>query len=198
LSLANDIKMVKEELNSEEKFFEKAVITEKFVKKYKNVIVATVVAVVVFAGANMAYDIHKQNNITAVNEALATLKKDAKNSDALLKIKSISPELYDVWRYSKAIADADMLTLKELKNSKAIMVSDLASYEEAQNTKDIKALDQYALKQGAVYKDLALVQSAIILMNEKKIEAAHAKLAMISENSSLSKIANALLHYGVK
>jgi len=35
LSLKQDIEMVKEELNSEEKFFEKAVLTERFVKKYK-------------------------------------------------------------------------------------------------------------------------------------------------------------------
>jgi len=198
LSLTNDIKMVKEELNSEEKFFEKAVITERFVKKYKKLIIATVVGVVVFAGGNMAYNIHKQNNITAVNEALATLSKDPKNSDALLKIKSISPELYDVWRYSKAVVAGDLLTLKELENSKAILISDLSTYEEAQNSQDVKALDEYALKQNAIYKDLALIQSAIVLMNKKEIEKAHAKLAMISQNSALSKIANALLHYGVK
>jgi hypothetical protein len=190
--------MVKEELNSEEKFFEKAVITEKFIKKYKKLIISVVVGVVVIAGANMAYEIHKQNNIDAVNEALSVLQNDSKNSDALLKIKSISPELYDVWRYSKAVADEDVLTLKELKNSKAIMISDLSSYEEAQNKQDVKALDKYALKQGAVYKDLALVQSAIVLMSEKKIEEAHAKLGMISDTSSLSKVANALMHYGVK
>jgi hypothetical protein len=38
LSLKENINMVREELNSEEKFFEKAVITEKFVKKYKNLL----------------------------------------------------------------------------------------------------------------------------------------------------------------
>ena len=35
MSLKEELEMVKEELSSEEKFFEKAVITEKFVKKYK-------------------------------------------------------------------------------------------------------------------------------------------------------------------
>ena len=35
LSLKTDIEMVKDELTSEEKFFEKAVVTEKFIKKYK-------------------------------------------------------------------------------------------------------------------------------------------------------------------
>jgi len=45
LSLKNNIEMVKEELNSEEKFFEKAVITEKFVKKYKNLLIGSVIAI---------------------------------------------------------------------------------------------------------------------------------------------------------
>ncbi len=197
MSLKNDIEMVKEELNSEEKFFERAVVTEKFVKKYKNIIISTVVAVVIIAGVNIAYDMHKQNNIIAVNKALSLLET-TNDKQALLEIKDISPELYDVWRYSKAVTDKDIATLKELENSKTVMLSDLAYYEEAQNSQDLKALDSYSLKQGSIYKDLALVQSAIILMNDKKIEKAHAKLAMISQDSSLNKIANALLHYGVK
>ena len=37
VSLKENIEMVKNELNSEEQFFEKAVQTERFVKKYKKV-----------------------------------------------------------------------------------------------------------------------------------------------------------------
>ena len=46
MSLKDNIEMVKEELNSEEKFFERSVITERFVKKYKNAIIASVVVIV--------------------------------------------------------------------------------------------------------------------------------------------------------
>ena len=56
LSLKENIDMVKQELNSEEKFFEKAVITEKFVKKYKNMMIASVVAIVVLVAANIGYE----------------------------------------------------------------------------------------------------------------------------------------------
>jgi hypothetical protein len=198
LSIKNDINMVKEELNSEEKFFEKAVMTEKFVKKYKNVMIASVVALVVLVGANIAYDINKQSQITAANEALAALSKDAKNNEALLTLKSISPDLYDVWVYSNAVATKDLVMMKELTKSSALMVGDLATYELAQESKDIASLDSYASKQNAVYKDLALVQSAIILMNDSQLEKAHEKLSKIPADSSLSKIAQALLHYGVK
>jgi len=198
LSLKNDIEMVKEELNSEEKFFEKAVITEKFVKKYKNLMIGAVVAIVVVVGANIAYDLNKQSQITAANEALLTLSKDAQNSEALLTLKSISPDLYDVWIYSTAVAKKDLVTIKELKSSSAVMVSDLASYELAQDAKDVASLESYASKQNAVYKDLALVQSAIIHMNNSEIQKAHDKLKQVAPQSSLNKIAAALLHYGVK
>ncbi|WP_373035909.1 hypothetical protein [Sulfurimonas sp.] len=198
MSIKNNIDMVREELNSEEKFFEKAVITEKFVKKYKNVMIASVVVLVVFVGANIAYDINKQGQITDANEALATLSKDAKNSEALLTLKSISPNLYDVWTYSNAIAKKDLETMKELKKSSAVLVGDLATYELAQESKDAASLDSYASKQNAVYRDLALVQSAIILMHNSELEKAHEKLSQISPQSSLNKIAQALLHYGVK
>jgi len=190
--------MVKEELNSEEKFFEKSVITERFIKKYKNVLIGTAVAIVVIIGANVAISIKNQNDMVAVNEAFLVLLQDEKNSQALLTIKDISPDLYDVWNYSVAIANKDMITLKELTNSKDILVSDLSSYELAQDSQTSASLDAYASKQDAVYKDLAIVQSAIILMNESKMDLAHDKLAQIQPQSSLNKIANALLHYGVK
>jgi len=195
LSLKENIDMVKEELNSEEKFFEKAVITEKFVKKYKNVMIGSLVAVVLIVGANMAYEANKQSKIDAANEALSELVKDAKNASASSQLKALSPNLYDVWAFSQAVVNKDLASMKELKNSKAIMVSDLATYELAQ---DSSSLSSYALEQGAVYKDLALVQSAIILMNDKKIQKAHEELSKIGLDSPLSKVASALLHYGVK
>ena len=198
MSIKDEISMVKEELNSEEKFFEKAVMTEKFVKKYKNAMIGSVVAVVVLVGANIAYDINNQSKIDGANRALTTLSKDAKDSFALSELKALSPALHDVWIYSQAVVDKDFTTLKELKNSNALVVSDLVSYELAQNSKDVSSLSSYSSKQGSIYSDLALVQSAIILMNNSKIEQAHQKLSQVGEQSSLNKIAKALLHYGVK
>ena len=198
MSLKNNIDMVKEELNSEEKFFEKSVITERFIKKYKTAIIGTVVVVILLVVGNVASSIHHKNQIADVNSALLVLQTDAQNSEALLSIKKISPDLYDAWLYSSAIANKDLVTLKELKNSKALMIGDLASYEVAQDTKDVKALSSYASNQNAIYRDLALVQSAIIYMGKEDIANAHKELREVSPQSSLSKIATALLHYGVK
>lgn len=187
--------MVREELNSEEKFFEKAVMTERFVKKYKNVMIGALIAVVVVVVANIVYDKNEQSHADAANKALSELTADATNQKALSDLKSSSPALYDAWRFSQAIANKDMAALKELTSSKALLVADLSSYELAN---DAKSYNEYTLKQNAIYRDLASVQSAIMLMKESKIDEAHEKLLEISVESPLYKIAKALLHYGVK
>jgi hypothetical protein len=198
LSLKNDINMVKEELSSEEKFFEKAVVTEKFVKKYKNLIIGSVVVAVLGVGGKIAYDANKAATIASANETLQELQKDASNKEAFKKLQSLSPALADVWSYSQAVVSRDADELKRLQNSKALIVDDLATYEYAQTQNDIALLDSYSLKQGAIYADLAQIQSAVLLINDKKIEEAHQKLATVSENSPLYKVAKVLLHYGVK
>ena len=198
MSLKQDIEMVKEELNSEEKFFEKAVITEKFVKKYKNLMIGSAIAVIVLVGANIAYTINKQNTLDEANSALTILQKDASSKAALASLKASSPALYDVWTYSQAIANNDLEALKTLKNSKTVLMSDLVAYEIATDTKDVKALQSYSAKNDAIYKDLATIQEAVILMQESKIEESHSKLSQISIQSPLAQVANALMHYGVK
>lgn len=198
MSIKSNIEMVREELSSEEKFFEKTVITERFVKKYKKVIIGTVIAIVVVVSANIAYDLNEKATITAANKAFNTLNTNPSDANALAELKSLSPELHDVYLYSKAIKDKDIETLKKLKDSKAALVSDLVEYELAQNSNSVSDLNNYALKQDAIYKDLAQIQSAILLMKDGEKEKAHEKLLLISDSSSLSKVAKALLHYGVK
>lgn len=198
MSLKNDIDMVKEELNSEEKFFEKAVITEKFVKKYKNLMIGSVVVIALLIGGNIAYDMNKQSTLDAANMALATLETNPKDEATLTQLKTLSPSLHDVWVFSQAIVNKDLVALKTLKNSNALIVSDLVTYELAQNEKDSATLNDYSLKQGSIYKDLAQVQAAVLFINSNEIDKAHEKLSTIGEQSSLYRVAKALLHYGVK
>ncbi len=198
MSLKTDLEMVKEELTSEEKFFEKAVVTEKFVKKYKNVMIGGVVALVLFVAGNIAYTANKQNTIEKANATLSELQANPNNPATLAKLQNLSPVLHDVWLYSQAVVNNDMAKLGTLTNSKAFLIGGLSSYELAQNSQDISKLNAYTEKQNAIYADLARVQSAIILMHEKKISESHEMLSMINLNSPLAKVAHELMHYGVK
>jgi len=198
LSLKNDLDMVKEELSSEEKFFEKAVVTEKFVKKYKKLLIGSVIAIVVVVVGDVAYEANKQHTITLANETLATLMKNPNDKAQVDVLGTLSPALHDVWLYSQAIANNDVKELEKLKSSKALVVGDLASYESAQRSANVAQLDTYTTKQNGIYKDLAQVQLAVILMNDGKIDEAHEKLKMVGINSPLAKLSQALMHYGVK
>jgi len=198
LSLKNDLEMVKEELNSEEKFFEKAVVTERFIKKYKNLMIGAAVVVAVAVVGNFAYTLKEQNRIESANKAFALLEKNPQDEAAKKELLASSPTLYDAWNYAQAIANANIAELKKLENTKTPIIGDLATYEVASQTADEKMLNSYAAKQDAIYKDLAQIESAVLLMQANKIDQAHQKLQMISQNSALYKLAKALLHYGVK
>jgi hypothetical protein len=187
--------MVKQELNSEEKFFEKAVITEKFVKRYKKLLISSVVVVVLVVVANIVYVSSEESRVIAANEALASLKINPKDTGALKELKVLSPNLYDLWLFSQASVNNDLEAMKALKESKAPIINDLIKYELAQ---DVDSMQIYAEKQDSIYKDLALVKSAIVLFSNNEIDEAHNTLIKVSPNSSLSNIVNALLHYGVK
>ncbi len=198
MSLKENMSMVKEELNSEEKFFEKAVITEKFVKKYKNIMIGLVVAVIVVVVANVVLEANKNSEVKEANQLLATLKANSKDENAKTQLSHLSPNLYDVWSFSQAIVHKDIETLKKLQSSKANLIGDLASYEVASQSGNVDKLNDYSMRQGAIYKDLALVQSAIIFLDKNELDKAHQKLKQVSATSPLSKIVLALSHYGVK
>lgn len=198
MSLKQDIAMVKEELNSEEKFFEKAVMTERFVKKYKNLMIGSVVAVVVLVGANIGYTINNQNTIEAANATVASLDVNPSDKTLMEKLHTLSPALYDAWKYKRAVETEDTEAFKALESSNTLLVSDLAAYNVASKSEDIKLLNAYSLRENAMYKDLAIVQIAVLYMKESKIKEAHEKLSLISIQSPLAQVANALMHYGVK
>ncbi|WP_457744882.1 hypothetical protein [Sulfurimonas sp.] len=198
MSLKENIGMIQEQLTAEEKFFEKAVVTEKFVKKYKNVMIGSVVAITLFVAGSIIYNLNKQSTVKAANEVLATLQAHPNDKATLLKLDSLSPSLHDVWLFSQAIKNNNLKDLEKLQTSKAILVDDLATYAVAQNLQDKKKLEAYAQTQGAIYRDLAQVQLALILINEDKIKEAHEKLSMINIDSPLATVAKALMHYGVK
>lgn len=198
MSLKENISMIKEELNSEEKFFEKAVITEKFVKKYKKLIIGSVVAIVIVVIANIVNESNKQTTIVEANKALTKLSVDASDMNTKAILKQLSPALFDAWSYSQAIASNDIESLKSLSDSDTEFISDLASYEVASQTNDSDKLTDYSMKQNAMFKDLALVQNAILLIDKNEIKKAHVELRKISQSSSLNSIVQALLHFGVK
>ncbi len=197
MSLKENIEMVKEELNSEEKFFESAVKAERFWEKYKTLIVAGVVGVIAVVVISAINDAQNESDAVASNKALAQLQSGP-DSAAEAELAALNPKLLNAWKLSTAVAANDTAALETLQASDDAIVSDLAAYELAALQSDAVKLQRYASSQKAIYKDLATLESALLLIKENQTEQAHQKLSLISPESPLYKVAKSLMHYGVK
>lgn len=198
LSLKENMDALKEELNSEEKFFESAIRTERFIKQYQKPLIGGVVALLLAAGGVMGYQLYTESKIERSNLAFNVLLLNPIDAQAQETLKNNNPELYDVWRLSRGMAQNDAAILDSLKNSEAFAVSDIAQYESALIKGEIQGVDAYAKKQGALYKDLASLEVAVHAIEQGNIALAHQKIALISEDSPVYQVAQGLSHYGVK
>ncbi len=194
MSLKQNIEMVKESLSAEEQFFEKAVVTERFIKKYKNGILAVVAIAIIVAVTNVAYDINSKRKKDVANSALNALLENRNNQNSLSELKASSSELYELFKYKDAINTKNKEALAKIGDSSALIINDLAKYEKARDVDDLK---KYIQNDGAIYKDLAALDMAVMLLKDNKVGEAHEVLNKISKDSSLKQLANALLHYGV-
>jgi hypothetical protein len=198
LSFKDNISMVKDELNAEEKFFENAVKTERFFNQYKKQLIALAITVAVVVSGNVAYDYIKASKAQSANAAFLILQSHSDDKQALADLKDNDPKLYDLYMLSNAIKKGDVKALEELTSSKALAVSDLAAYQLASLQNNLNGLNTYANGEGAIEKDMALIQSAVLLMEQNKIEEADRKLASVSSESPAYSVAKSLMHYGVK
>ena len=190
--------MVKEELSSEEKFFEKAVMTERVVKKYKKAIIGSILGVTLFVAGSIVYTQMEEARVADANAVLLELQSSKNDAALLARLESLSPELHDVWLFSQAVATQNRADFEKLLTSKATFVADFSAYELAQSSNETKKLEEYAQKQNAIYADLATVQAALLFMEAGETKKAHEKLQTIGINSALAEVASALMHYGVK
>lgn len=198
LSLKENMDALKEELSSEEKFFESAIRTERFVKKYQKPLMAAVASLLLVVVGAIAYQAYEDNRSEKSNAALNALLMNPMDQGALKTLKEENSALYELYQLSKAVKENDVATLKTLQGAKSTEVSDIATYESAVLSGDEKTLDGYTKKQGAFYQEMALIELAVLAIQKGDIKSAHDKLAMIKEESTIYPLAQMLSHYGVK
>jgi len=117
-------------------------------------------------------------------QALEIQVSEKRIKEAFIKIEAKKEEI----EAAKAVIsekNQDLEAIKKLKNTKTPVIDDLVKYELAT---DASSLDKYASSRDAIYRDLALVQSAVLLFEENKIEEAHNELLKVSQNSLLHKL----------
>lgn len=198
MSIKENIQTLKDELSSEEKFFESAIRTERFVKKYQKPLMVSVISLLFIVAGAIAYQAYDQSKIDNSNIALNTLLTNPNDTSALKTLNQENAPLYDLYTLSNAIKKGDVKTLQSLEKSEALAVADIASYEVAVLKNDQNALEKYTKKQGAVYQDLALIDTAVLSIQQGDTQSVQSKLALIKEDSVMYPVAQMLSHFGVK
>lgn len=188
MSIKEDVNYVKNELSNEEKFLENFVKGERFFKKYKTLIFAFIVIIIVGSiGIIIKKNIDNANKF----EANVALNNYFNNGDknALEILKNNNQKLYEI---------ALFLDAKKENKSAQIdipMLKELLEFQLATHSNNIQKLDNLSLQNDFLIKEFAIFNKALILVNEGKYEEAKTSLNKIPQTSKAYELANLLNHY---
>jgi len=198
MSLKENIQVLKVGLSSAERFFESAVRTERFVKKYQKPMIASVVVVLLALGGSAGYNSYQELKLERANTALTTLLSNPADKSAMNELSENSKPLSELYLLSKALREKDVKSLQTLQTASTSEVADIATYESAVLSNNTNALESYTKKQGGLYQEFAILEEAVSSIQAGKIQSAHTSLGVIKEDSALYPLAQMLSHYGVK
>ena len=189
MSIKENVDYVKTELSSEEKFLENFVKGERFFKKYKTLIFAFVIIIIVgiigfFIKENLA-----QSNKLKANIAFNQVLENSNNAQALATLKDKNPQLYDIALYLQAKKEAKVAQIS------VPLLKELSKYQTALSNKNISELDNLSMQNDFLLKEFAIFNKALLLTNEGKFNEAKTTLALIPQTSKAFELAKLLNHY---
>ena len=189
MSIKENVDYVKEELNSQEKFLESFVKGERFYKKYRTLIFASIAIIVIGAiGLVIKKNVDESNKLEA-NLAFNKVLQNSNDKEALELLKNKNEKLYEV-----------ALFLQGKNENKAVdinipVLKELAEYQVALSNKNVDELSNLSMQGDFLLKEFAIFNKALILTKEGKFEEARTALQQITETSKASELANLLKHY---
>lgn len=187
MGLKDNLKAVKNELNTEEQFIENFIKGERFIRKYKFYISAVVIILVAWFAGNFIISKINDYKTKEANEIYANLIQDPSNKNLLEQLKNKNTNLYAIFLLKENINDFNNTTLQnELKQI----------YNNAQTNTLLKHIIALSLGDKSIFlKNYDKLLEAYKLLEQNKIEEANVLLSQIKENSSLNQIAKNLKHY---
>ncbi len=197
LSVKDDLKAIKEELNTEEQFLEGMIRAERFYKRYKKPIwFITIIVIILFVGYSVKTYIN-ENNLKIANIAYLKLMQNPNNKQALKTLKNKNIKLYYAYEFHLAAKTNNKQLLKEVtKQSNDKILKDLAQYQLASIDKNQKELETYVNNSKiGLLRNMALLEDAFLLLKNNKIDQAKIKLSLIEVDSPLNNIAKNLEHF---
>lgn len=189
MSIKENVDYVKTELSSEEKFLENFVRSERFFKKYKTLIFAFIVVVIIgFIGIFIKKEFDESNKFEA-NLAFNKVLENSGDTKALADLKDKNKNLYEIALYLQAKKDSKSVEIN------IPFLKELSKYQNALINKSVSELDNVSMQNDFLLKDFAVFNKALFLANEGKFQEAKTTLALISETSKAFELAKLLNHY---
>lgn len=190
MSLKENVEYIKQEISTEEQFFESFFKVEKIYKKYKLLIIGTVIAVLAYFIGTAINDYVKEQNAIAANKAYNILIKNPNDKSAeqqkeILKEKNEKLLQIVLYKNSKDFT---------LKND-VIYLKQIALFNTAIKNNDIKTLNTLILDTNFVLRDYAIFNKALIQSNNGEFKKAKATLNNIENDSQVTTLSNLLKHY---
>ena len=189
MSIKENVDYVKTELSSEEKFLENFVRSERFFKKYKTLIFAFIVVVIIgFIGIFIKKEFDESNKFEA-NLAFNKVLENNNDAKALADLGAKNKDLYEIALYLQAKKEAKII------ETNVPLLKELSKYETALVNKSITELDNVSMQSDFLLKDFAIFNKALFLANEGKFTEAKTTLALIPQTSKAFELAKLLNHY---
>ncbi|HEG8437417.1 TPA: hypothetical protein SF278_000948 [Campylobacter jejuni] len=187
MGLKDNLKAVKNELNTEEQFIENFIKGERFIRKYKFYISAVVIILVAWFAGNFIISKINDYKTKEANEIYANLIQDPSNKNLLEQLKNKNTNLYTIFLLKENINDLNNTAFQnELKQI----------YNNAQTNTLLKNIIALSLGDKSIFlKNYDKLLEAYKLLEQNKIEEANVLLSQIKGNSSLNQIAKNLKHY---
>ncbi|MBX1017725.1 hypothetical protein I9055_01455 [Campylobacter jejuni] len=187
MGLKDNLKAVKNELNTEEQFIENFIKGERFIRKYKFYISAVVIILVAWFAGNFIISKINDYKTKEANEIYANLIQDPSNKNLLEQLKNKNTNLYAIFLLKENINDFNNTALQnELKQI----------YSNTQTNTLLKNIITLSLGDKSIFlKNYDKLLEAYKFLEQNKIEEANVLLSQIKENSSLNQITKNLKHY---
>lgn len=191
MSIKENLQVVKEEISSDEKMLESVFRIEAFIKKYKFLFIALIVAGLGWIAWFYAGDYFKEQKAIKSTALMEKIQSNIEDESAWNELKKENAPLYEMMRFSYAIKNNNTQELEQMKSSKNPFIATYADYEVASITENFTSL-----KEGA-FSDLALLQEGYLLVSKKDYPQALNKLNAIANSSELKDFALRIGHYGI-
>ena len=181
---------VKKELSSDEKVLESAFKLETLYKKYKFIVWAVVIGLILFFLGRTVLQTMQEAKLAEANVAFMTLQTKSDDAQALSLLKEKNPALFELFSYSQASKNKDAKALVALANSSNAVIADASAYT-------VAALENKN-NDSKLYKEMAIIEDAYLAIKAGDSKSAKAKLDLIGEDSALFMLASLLKHSTLK